>query len=58
MNMVTATLLELIEALPFDKKVGLVVIFIILLTIFISGFGENDSYGDFNYDNEDWFRHY
>ena len=53
MNMVTATLLELIEALPFDKKVGLVVIFIILLTIFISGFGENDSYGDFNYDNED-----
>lgn len=57
MNMVTATLLERIEALPFDKKVGLVVIFIILLTIFISGFGENDSYGDF-YDNKDWFRHY
>ena len=45
-----ATLSELLERLPLDKKIGLIVIVIILLTIFFSGFGKNYDYGD----TEDW----
>lgn len=42
MNMVMATLLERIEALPFDKKALMVIMIVMCIGIFISGIDDYD----------------